>query len=73
MKPRIVIRNPQYRIVWDLISEGITRSASLAKVNAGNSKTESSVRIFFIMVLFWLLLMRKAKVAKYFKNPSPIF
>ena len=37
MNPAIVIKNPQYKIFWDCIPSGITRSASPAKVKTGNN------------------------------------
>jgi hypothetical protein len=41
-------------MVWDFISSGMTRSASLAKVIRGKIKADNSSRIFFIMLDFWL-------------------
>jgi hypothetical protein len=62
----MVIRNPQYRMVWDLISAGITRSASLAKVNAGNRKADKRVSDFFIKFDFWLKRREASKSKKVF-------
>jgi hypothetical protein len=56
-----------------LISDGITKSASLANVSTGRKKTDNNVNNFFISVIFGFLFGKDAKVKKYFKNTIPIY